>query len=369
MNKKIFWSVLVIVVLALVYTTAGQSKTEVGEKRVKVGVISILSGQFGVIGENYLKGIQLAKDQYELSHPNTKVDLVVEDDGFDVKKGISAYKKLTQIDNIDALLNLSSPTIDSIHPDVTAKNLPVVQFGIQSDGLAADPIFQISPMAKSAVLEFGTYLKEQTRLKKVAIVYENGKPFNQFHEAFLESYGEADTVSMVITNKSDVDMYATRIVHEGFDGVAILGMPESGALLIKRITTLSKVKPTYMIDAQFQTGTDTYRKILGDLKVMEGAYSVWLASSENVAFKEAFTKKYGEAPGSFADSGYDAFLTLMNAHDNNRVNWIKNLQNTKLDGATGKVTFDSNGVRLQNFNVMRVQNGEIVTEKKIELVK
>ncbi len=340
-----------------------------GKRKVKVGVISILTGQFAALGENYVKGIELAKDDFEKAHTDVQVDLQVEDDGFDAKKGISAFRKLTDADRVDALLNVSSPTIDVIHGDVVAKNLPVVQFGIQSDGLAKDPIFQISPMAADAILQFGSYLKKNTNFKKVAIVYENGKPFDQFYDAFLKSYGSEDTQSMRIMNKSDIDSYATEIVHGGFDGVAILGMPESGALLIKKIHTLTSKTPTYMIDAQFQTGTEDYKRILGDLNIMNGTYSVWLASSQDSKFKDEFAKKYGQAPGSFADSGYDAFMALMNAYNPDHTTWIQNIQSIQFDGATGKVSFDENGVRVQNFDIMKVENGAISKIDSIVLVK
>jgi hypothetical protein len=55
---------------------------------IKIGLMSPLSGEYAVAGENYQKGIELALDEYRVKNPDAHIELVVEDDGFDVKKGI-----------------------------------------------------------------------------------------------------------------------------------------------------------------------------------------------------------------------------------------------------------------------------------------
>ncbi len=364
-NNKIIGIAVVIAVIASAFLFKGTSdQGSQTKKHIKIGVISILSGQFSAIGENYVKGIRLAEEQYERNNPDVEVDLVIEDDGFDTRKGISAYKKLTNLDNIDALLNLTTPTIDAIHNDVTAAQLPVIQFGIQNDGVARDTIFQVSPAADKPIRAFGEYLSKNVALKKTAIVYENGQPFDVFFKAFSETYSH-DIVPMKVGSKQDIQVYATRIAKEGFDGVAILALPETGAQLIKKVSVLSKEKPQYFIDVQLQTGFADYKRILGDFKMLDGTYSVWIAAGDSGVFKTDFKEKYKEDAAMGADFGYDSFNVLMGTYNESKDIWLRNIQNLHTEGVSGKIQFDEVGIREQAVDIKKMSNGEAVTIETI----
>jgi ABC-type branched-subunit amino acid transport system substrate-binding protein len=69
----------------------------------------------------------------------------VEDDGYDSKKALSAYQKLTGVDNIDALISASSPSISAIYDLVTKTDMPVIQGGEQPVEPTDDNVFQIMP--------------------------------------------------------------------------------------------------------------------------------------------------------------------------------------------------------------------------------
>src|SRR5688572_10596065 len=92
---------------------------------VKIGLITGSSGQYAVVGENYIKGVELAKEVWLEEHPDDEVEVIVEDDGYNPQKGLAAFQKLTSVDNVDALVNMSSPTIDSIYSRARELNLPI----------------------------------------------------------------------------------------------------------------------------------------------------------------------------------------------------------------------------------------------------
>lgn len=354
-----------LMLVGVIFYSARQQNQPSEANTIKIGVISILSGQFASIGENYVRGVQLAAEEFNTKSNNVKVELFVEDDGYDPKKGISAYKKLTAIDHIDGLVNVSTATIDAVHADINNQKLPTVQFGIQNDGVADDYIFQITPSPESIIRGFAEYLKEHLSLKKVAVVYENATVFENFHKTFLKTYGAGTLTSFKVSGKDDIQIFASDIVNQKFDGVVILTMPETGALLVKKISSLTKTPPQYMIDAQLSTGEANYKNILGSLSPLNGAYSVWLADSDNSAFKKNYVAKFKTEPGTFADTGYDAFNSLVNAYDTDTHTWASNLQKTNAIGATGKIVFDQVGVRSQDLEIKRVKDGAIVTEARI----
>ncbi len=362
MNKnKILKALIGAAILVVLIVQLQNKNIDVGtpeKQEVKVGVIGILSGPFASFGESYLNGVKLAEEEWEKTHVGIDVKLVVEDDGFEAKKGVTAYKKLTSIDNVAALLNTSTPSIDAIHEDIIDANLPTVQFGIQNTQVAKDPIFQLSPAPDAILKSFGEYADKNLTVKKLAAVHTNGEPFNTFYSAFDKSYN-GTTVEKTISGESDIAAIATDIARGDYDGVVIMTMPKDGALLVKKIQSLTKRPITYLIDAQLQTGQEDYKRILGDMKVLDGTYTQWILSGDQTQFKKDYLAKYGTEPGAGADYGYDAFNTLMNAYDKDKSVWIKNLQKTNTAGVSGAIAFDEVGQRVQGLQVMRIVDGEI----------
>jgi ABC-type branched-subunit amino acid transport system substrate-binding protein len=353
----IFLGILILIgIIVSVYLSRCQN----GE--IKIGVLAPLSGEYAVTGENMEKGIELAKDMYLEKHPNMKVQLYVEDDGFDVKKGISAYKKLTGIDNVDTIISLSTPVIDAIYDDVVKSNNPFMQIGIQTRGLGKDNIFQMSPLAEAGIYDLADYLSSHYEFKKTAVYYDNTAGGISFYDAFTAKYhGKYD--SFIINNKSDLRNYSAKVVKEGYDSVVFLTSSENGAVGVKEILAITRNVPSLIFDAQLQTGWADYSRILGDTNKINGAITFWFKGGDTEAFKNGFKNKYNEEPGFIADFGYDTFNTLMNAYNKDGKKWQGGVQNTNTVGASGGIKFDDNGVRIQEININVVKDGKIVPVK------
>jgi hypothetical protein len=84
---------------------------------LKLGVIAPLTGLVengDNLGQGFANGAILAQEEYQESGSNPKVTLAIEDDNYDSKKGMSAYQKLVSVDNVNSLINLSSPTMIAV---------------------------------------------------------------------------------------------------------------------------------------------------------------------------------------------------------------------------------------------------------------
>ena len=97
--------VLIIILLILLFNFTEQSNNENQEK---IGVIFPLSGQFAEIGKDVLDGVNLYKDE------NPDVTIIVEDDGFESKRSISAYRKLRDIDEVSIIVGPLGPVTAKI---------------------------------------------------------------------------------------------------------------------------------------------------------------------------------------------------------------------------------------------------------------
>ncbi len=356
MNKKIIISILVIAAIA-----AASFNLRPKSEGITLGVIAPLSGQYAAIGENFFMGIKLAAVEYAGAHPGTSIELISEDDGFDAKKGFSAYKKLVSINHIDALVNLTTPTIEAIYDEASKTTLPVMQWGIQTRPAIVDNIFQVTPDGNDAIKKFARFIAIKN-YTNVAVVYENGAAQIGFFKAFEEEY-ERPYIGHKVESTSSYRPFVAKILGGKHDAVFIMMNGESGALFTKEMLTQGKQKIALYYDAQLQSGWADYKRILGDTNIINGAYSLWVGDS-NAAFTEAFEKMYGKEPGFGADYGYDAFTVLMKAHAADPLVWQKNIQNSVVDGATGQLSFDANGVRIQDIVINEVKGGEVVRARQ-----
>ncbi len=356
MSKKLLWFPMVFCVVTIIML-AGCLRED-SKKDIKIGVISALSGEFAAVGENFVKGIEVAKNLYQASNPDIKITLIKEDDRFDTKTGITAYKKLASVDNVDAFINLSTPTIDAVYEDVIRANKPFMQLGIQTNGLGKDNIFQMSPPPELPIYRLAEHINKSYSYSNIAVVYDDSTSGNLFFKAFESKYS-GNHNDFKIGNKDILKDYATKIVKEKYPAVVFMTGPENASLLIKNIHTLTKELPFFFFDANLHTGFDNYKRILGDTNLINGSITVWAKEGETQELKQKYKEIYNEEPGFLADFGFDSFNTLINAYNKNTSVWIDTIKKTDNIGASGGILFDENGVRNQPLDICVVKNGEI----------
>ncbi len=352
-NKiKIFIAVLVVVVTSYVI------KDNVAEPKViRVGMISILSGDYSVVGENLRNGAILASEQYNLAHPDKKVELIIEDDGFDSKKALSAYQKLTGINHIDALINVSTPSIGAIYDMVTKANIPVIQGGEQLVAPTDDNVFQILPGNIELEKQLGKYIHDKGYVNP-AIVYTNNDTMIRFKDALKSGYGSSTHDFVINADVKDFKTDIVKISNTNPDILIVLMFPESGAQMIKQYSSI-KTLPKIAFDANAQSGIKDYQRILNGASILDGSIIATVTSRTSQEFKDAYKKRFGSDVGFFSDLGYDAFNTLMSTYNKDGSTWISQVRNANIEGASGNIQFDDVGVRKPDVKILNITDGKI----------
>lgn len=358
--KKIAIGVIIAVIVVGVGVTLFSSQKS-DRDSVTIGVIAPMTGEFAVFGENMATGIQLAKEEYERSHPGEHITVVVEDDQGVASKALSALNKLLTVDHIDALISatLAAPN-DAMYEIVVENGLPTINIGVSGRESTPDNVFQMSPDGDQALIDFANYINQNRQFSNTAIVYEDSVAGLDFFAAFSDAYEEQFT-PFKSTGVSVLRDTATKIVNGGFDAVVFLMNPQSGARLTKEILTIKGARQiAFIYDAQLGTGFEDYKRILGDLRLIEGALSAFPKTGDASAFREAYAARFGNETGFLADFGYDTFNVLINGKKKSVEDWIDEIRSTSLSGPSGEISFNENGVRLQPMEIKTVENGELV---------
>ena len=356
-SQKLIWSSLAVIIIigALFWVWSGKKVSD----EITVGVISGLSGDYAVVGENFVKGVTLAQEQWNIANPKRQIKIISENDGFDSKKGLSAYKKLTEVDKVDGLINATTVTMDVIYSDVIKTGLPVAQGFEQGIEPKNDNIVQLWPGNVPAEAELGKYIKEKG-FKKVAVFIDNSSSFfTQALKGFEKGYGSPVSEFKVSSDASVLRTSVLKVTEIKPEAIVFIVQPSEGIILIKEFNKIAKNKYQYVFDANLQTGFETYAKGLGDMNILNGSIVFSVPNIYRQEFVSAYKNKFGTDPAIGSETGYNAFVLISSAYNSNRDAWVKNMKAASFRGADGQVVFDENGVRIPELKIGIIENGKL----------
>ncbi len=372
MNKILKIVIGVIILLAVIVGVKYSSQKE-SQVVLKMGVISPLTGDFASVGENIVKGIKTAQSVYE-QETGTKVELVIENDGGDGAKGLAAYKKLTEIDHINSLINVFTTTMDTIYVPTKAAGYPIMMEAFQANNVADDHVFQMTPGNDNVWDRYAKYIANAGYdQSKVVVIHSIDAAQASFSDAFVKEYGKPATTLVASSDKNTLKTDAAKIAALKPTMVIFFMTPENGALLTKNLLPLIDSKTQLVYDIQLYTGVSFYKDQLGgDLSKINGAINLMFegdpTTTESKEFVTAFKKLYpNEEPGFLADHGYDTFMTYVKAYDKDNSKWTDNLKKINAMGASGQIKFDHNGIRVPDLVVKKVIDGESKTVDRLAI--
>lgn len=349
MNNKVFWLFTTIIVIAFIFVVTGyRSGSET--YRIKIGVIAGTTGQYAPAGEAYVKGFNLAIEEWNKLH-ETKFSAIVEDDGFEAVKGLSAYKKLSGSNKVDAYAILSSFTIDTVYDQIRQENKPVALGFEQSKPAEDDNVFQVLPFARPVQFALGQKIKNLGYKKAIAAVSNNTSVYQNFYDGLNGGYGGGVQKFNVGSEVAGIRSQALAMASLNPDAVVIFMAPKDGALLVKELlkVTKSATRPHLFFDQSIQSGLSDYQTVLGlDLPKIDGSLVSMSKNDLTPEYSTAYKSKYNERPPFGSDMGYNSFMLLANTYSPNPQKWIENMKKAKFTGADGEITFDQKGLRVPN---------------------
>jgi len=375
-TSKILLALVVLILAAWgIYALVAKNKTpgmSVATKPAfKLGVIAPLTGDFGGVGENVVKGIKAAQAVYT-EQTGKKIDLTVENDGADATTGLNAFNKLTQVDHVNGLINTFTSTMDAIYEPGKALGYPVMMEFLQANNVSDDYVFQMTLGNDHVWDRYAKYISQSDAdQSKIAVVSSIDAAQASFAKGFNEAYGKPVTNFVIGTDKNELRTDATKIAAIKPTLIIFFMTPENGAIMTKDILPLISPTTKLAYDIQLTTGMSYYKDQLGgDLSKINGAIALMFEGDQTSPAYKQFLAEYqklypNEQPGFLADYGYDTLLTYMNAYDNNNTKWIQNLKNFNGKGASGDIMFDEKGVRISPLVIKKVTSGELQTISRL----
>ena len=365
MNKKIIGIIVVAVIAIVAIVGLNSHSASQNPKNLKIGVIAPLSGDFSAVGENFVNGIKTAKVAYE-KKTGTTVELIIENDGGEATKGLSAFKKLTEVDKVDGMINTFTSTMDAIYTPSQTLPYPIMMGFFQAHNVTDDNVFQITLGNDGVWNKYANYLAGANFDKSnVVVVHSKDAAQESFSKEFRANFVGTTTEVIASTDKSGLMSDAAKIASLKPTAIVFFMTPENGAILTKELLPLVGKNTQLIYDIQINTGIQFYKDQLGDLNKINGAITIVPEAEANQKFVSEYKTVIGKDPGFTSDFGYDAFTVYMENYNKNKNDWISSLKKTDEIGASGHIKFDNKGVVIPNLTIKKIEGGEMKVVERL----
>jgi branched-chain amino acid transport system substrate-binding protein len=316
-----------------------------------VGFISILSGPYSDVGQAMANAAQMAVEEYGEAHPETKVRLLVEDDGADPKKALTAYFKLKEVDKADIILPISTFAIGVLRERVNqAKTLSLI-LGNEPYEPQDDYIYMLSPAAIPAERGLGEFVAAAHPDGKVLIVTSQNEAFFRFARAVQAGVGARAELLEVPAGLTDLGAIALRAKAKNPVAIVFNGFPLDTARMLKELHRLG-FTPALYFDESIANSLSDLRTVLTELSLLKGAHILTLATDTDKNFTERYQKRFGVSPKIWTDYAYDAVRLALELKDREVEDARAWLRTNTYQGVSGKIRFDATGLRVADYSVI-----------------
>ena len=346
-----------------------------GQQTVKFGFVTAYTGPGAAYGQAMKDGVDLAVEEIN-NNPNTKmkIDLKTYDTKLVKAEAINAVKKCIEQDKVLAIEGpMTSGEMFAAGPIAQQSKVVAFGTGTTAPGITdiGDYIFRNAIPGKMAIPITVKKAQEKLGFKKVAILYSNNNDQmvgeNKIYQELLKEMGLEIAATETFADKdTDFSAQLTKIQAANPDVIAVAGLYQEGALIVKKAREMGMTQP---ILANNGFNSPAYIQQAGEAANGTLVATPWNAESKSEkaqAFRKAFVAKYGHEPDQFAAQAYDAMYLMHQAAEKSgtttdRKKFRDTLAKIKdFEGATGKFQFDDHRDPKMDLAIMEAKDGKWV---------
>jgi branched-chain amino acid transport system substrate-binding protein len=352
--------------------------------KVKVALVSTLSGPQALLGKHQQDGFMLAMKELGGKLGGLPAEVTPHDDQFkpDVARQIAdRVIKKDQVDVVTGTL-FSNILLAMYNPVVESKTIFITSNAGASQvaGKMCSPYFFSSAwqtdQAPGAVGQYVT----KTGAKKVFIIASNYQAGQDAANGFKRHF-KGQVVQEIFPPLTQPDFSAeiAQIAATKPDAVFafIAGSPAINFVKQYAASGLKKDIPLYSAFTVYGPYLDT----IGEAAIGSRSAAFWTPDTDNAAskrFVEAFRKEYGYIPSNIAAQSYeaakmiDAAVRTVSGKVEDRDAFAKAMAQAKYDSIRGPFRFGKNQFPVQSFyatEVVRLPDGKLIESNKGVLVK
>ena len=287
---------------------------------IKVGVLSPFTGPEGYIGQDGMKGVQLAAD-YINTHGGIlgrQVELITADTGGDAVDTVPALRKLINIDQVSMIIGPTSIEAQAVLPILQQSKIPDIIFGgtTQLDNLVSKYVWRAFPSDSELGIAMAHYAADKgyTRAALLFASNESAQTLVAPIQNTFKRHGGTIVANISVipgqsSYRSEIEqLYAThpQVVFTQVDlqtaATLFSEIKELKGLGLPFIGTDATADSDFVQAITLQVATQVLTALTGSSSQGGGGRAF---------FSQLYMKKYGTAPVQLTDYSYDGLMQLV----------------------------------------------------------
>ncbi|MEK6959737.1 MAG: ABC transporter substrate-binding protein [Nanoarchaeota archaeon] len=356
---------IIMISVLMIAASCSQTKTADTQTGFTAGVMAPMTGLSAALGKQMMQGVELAANE-----SGNQIKLIIEDDQCDAKAGVTAAKKLIEIDHVDAILGpictvAILPTAEMVEDAKT----PRITTGmvVQKTASAGDYHFSFLPELKHQMNAIAKYAKAQgiKSVGTLALDDDLGREgISELKRSLARDGIDLTEEEYFDKAESDYRTMISKIKETNAQGIYVLGYSTNMIQIVKQADEVGFFVPILTWNL-FQDPASIKLDNLSDSVVYTYPEDP-RELSVKTAFKKRFMERFGQEPTLYAANAYDSYMILDLAvkscgKDNECVK--SKLASVKdYEGGNGFISVDDRGVgQRPEVSIKAVRNGKFVT--------
>jgi branched-chain amino acid transport system substrate-binding protein len=354
---------MVLAVVAL--APAGCKKSTA--KQIKIGADLPLSGSLAPLGKSALEGMRLRVDQINQAGGigGRQLVLIVEDNRGEKNDTRSAFKKLSEIDGVVAVIGpITSTNTFAAKIDAEQYHVPLITPTATNDKVTdnAHYIFRACFNDSFQGTVIATYAFNSMGVKKAAVLTDKNSDYSKglsenFTKAFTAAGGGVTAAEGYQQKDTDFGTQLIRIKNSGAEIIFVPGYPPELPLIIKQAKVVGFTgrlcgADGWDNDAVINNSGDNIENC-----IIVGAFSPEDQRPMVQSFLAAAKAATGRTPGTFEALGYDSVELLAQALQKgmDRQTLAEALHALKdVEGVSGRITLTPRGDAVKSAVILKI---------------
>ncbi len=368
--------VLISVCGLAVFAGAAQEGGDGASGKVTIGIVLPMSGGVANLGEDGLRGVELAiKQANDTGGINgVPVDFALEDDGAVAKVGLSAFQKLITVDKVDVIAGGLFSSVALVGAPLCRENEVAYIAPLSSNPNLTSPGGYIYRLCSSDALNGNVAAKyayyELGKRKMATLIANTDYGANVqpiIKQRFIELGGQVVAEDKFAQDSTDYRTQLTKIKAANPDVIVIASSHTEGAIILRQMQELGMDR-IQVLGMSSMWGDPSFIGLAGS--AANGVH--YLVDSTAAAGGEEVRSKYVEdfkamfpddEVGIISEYMYDAVNILIKAMRESGVTGpeVDEYLGSELKdypGVTGVVSFTRIGDRVVPVTVRRIENGK-----------
>lgn len=370
-------------VVALTGVMAGCSAVDqkTQSKPIRIGAILSMSGTYAALGEAERNALRLEVDRLNAEGGiyGRPIELIVEDDGTDESKAVSAAQKLIEQDDVVALIGASgtgqSMAVRSLVEQANMAQISLAGGSVITSKFSSN-VFQMPWPNELLIRELFSQL-DRSNITKIAVLSDNGGYGKDGRDIILSVAAEKgiEISADVVFKPGDTDLSGQINAIQRSDAQAVIlwNAGKEAPIALKTARDSGLNLPWFggsgQARAEFIEGAGNVAEGFTIVTGKSFNPKAWDASSLSrkkvEAFSAAFAKEYNKDPDIFAGHAYDAITilhdSLLRTDQIDRQSLLRAIEETnRVAGYGGEFSFsqtDHNGLTVNDITFLHVKDG------------